>query len=132
MAESPVAMTLVRRPRPLPWKMRRLARETGKDPRATVVAVLTTAWSYEEAAVELGITPKTLRNWRRILGIEVTNDHAQRADAGLHALLGNGRTRTAGSNRTGPQGEDVVAPSLRDMRGNGKARSGRATEEVPA
>lgn len=133
MVEKPVTTTLVRRPRPLPWKLRRLARESGKDPRATVVAVLTTAWSFEAAAVELGITPKTLRHWRRILGIEVLiDDHAQRADDSLQALPGNGRARAAGANRAGSEREDVDSRALRGMRGNGAVSRVHPAEEVPA
>lgn len=132
MVEKVGPVTLVMRPRPLPWKLRRLARESGKDPRATVVAVLTTAWSFEAAAVELGITPKTLRHWRRILGIEVLiDDHAQRA-GDLRALPGNGRARAAGADRAGSERKDVGSRALHGMRGNGAVSRVHPAEEVPA
>lgn len=62
---------IVVRERKVPPRLRRLAKEAGVEPVALLSAALRDHSTYAEAAEALQVTPKTLLNWRRRMGVEV-------------------------------------------------------------
>lgn len=52
-----------------PPLLRVLAREAGKDPALYLEELLDRHISIADAALEIEVTPKTLYNWRRQLGL---------------------------------------------------------------
>lgn len=64
-------MIVVSRPRPLPTRLRKLARHAGMEPVAFLASVLAAHPTYEDAAIELDVDRKTIQRWRQAAGIEV-------------------------------------------------------------
>lgn len=61
----------VRRPSQLPYALKRLVSEREQEPKALVAGVIERYPTFAEAADDLGVSIRTLRDWRKRLGIEV-------------------------------------------------------------